>query len=324
MSETPASLTLAAGSLLDRTPHPTPHRSRWWIIPFLLILAGSGWLGWRYVQQQRTAFTYRYDAAAMSLIHGNIDALLPTPEDLVDSFAAFLPGVATRLDADDGQTLLGRLNKLNKSKATTAVVGATASFASADSTLTVAVIEMLDEAAAQGMIEMLIRADPVAPTGQTPLFQERYDDLGDGAVLVLFLPAAGGDQTATSGLSFRATLRLKNALVLLQGNIRDDLPAATVEADGRPTAAMATFADGVKARVIRLGQRLVVRATNYIPALTRGIDSDADGLTDDREIELHTNRNWPDTDGDGFPDNLELQSGHDPLSLGRVALDWMA
>lgn len=44
-----------------------------------------------------------------------------------------------------------------------------------------------------------------------------------------------------------------------------------------------------------------------------GMDSDNDGLNDAREEELGTNRNNSDTDGDGYLDGAEVDSGHDPL-----------
>lgn len=45
-----------------------------------------------------------------------------------------------------------------------------------------------------------------------------------------------------------------------------------------------------------------------------GIDSDGDGIPDDREIELGTDPFNPDTDGDGLSDGDELMYGTDPLN----------
>lgn len=48
--------------------------------------------------------------------------------------------------------------------------------------------------------------------------------------------------------------------------------------------------------------------------LVRAEDTDSDGLTDEEEInQIGTNPNYADTDGDGFNDGLEWESGTDPL-----------
>ena len=46
---------------------------------------------------------------------------------------------------------------------------------------------------------------------------------------------------------------------------------------------------------------------------SRGVDSDGDLLTDDRERELGTDPKKKDTDGDGYSDGVEVANGHDPL-----------
>ena len=58
---------------------------------------------------------------------------------------------------------------------------------------------------------------------------------------------------------------------------------------------------------------------NIMQAITysgsaRGIDSDGDLLTDEREAELGTDPKKKDTDGDGFIDGIEVANGHDPLN----------
>ena len=57
---------------------------------------------------------------------------------------------------------------------------------------------------------------------------------------------------------------------------------------------------------------------NIMQAITysgsgRGVDSDGDLLTDDREKELGTDLNNKDTDGDGYLDGAEVANGFDPL-----------
>lgn len=53
----------------------------------------------------------------------------------------------------------------------------------------------------------------------------------------------------------------------------------------------------------------------FIPGLVLAeeTDSDQDGLTDEQEIIYGTDINLPDTDHDGFPDGLEIESGYSPL-----------
>ena len=56
----------------------------------------------------------------------------------------------------------------------------------------------------------------------------------------------------------------------------------------------------------------MMQAITYSGA-TRGVDSDGDLLTDDRELELGTDPNNPDSDGDGFWDGVEVANGFNPL-----------
>lgn len=46
-------------------------------------------------------------------------------------------------------------------------------------------------------------------------------------------------------------------------------------------------------------------------------DADSDGLTDETETRLGTDPNQADTDGDGFPDGLEIANGYNPLGAGK-------
>lgn len=51
------------------------------------------------------------------------------------------------------------------------------------------------------------------------------------------------------------------------------------------------------------------------------LDSDADGLDDNLEIALGTNKNKKDTDTDGYDDKKELINDYNPLGSGKQALD---
>lgn len=55
-----------------------------------------------------------------------------------------------------------------------------------------------------------------------------------------------------------------------------------------------------------------MQAITYSGA-SRGVDSDGDLLTDDREEELGTDPKKKDTDGDGYSDGAEVANGYDPL-----------
>jgi hypothetical protein len=56
----------------------------------------------------------------------------------------------------------------------------------------------------------------------------------------------------------------------------------------------------------------IMQAITYSGA-SRGVDSDGDLLTDEREMELGTDIHNPDTDGDGFGDGVEVANGFNPL-----------
>lgn len=50
------------------------------------------------------------------------------------------------------------------------------------------------------------------------------------------------------------------------------------------------------------------------------LDSDNDGLSDQLELQFKTDKNNPDTDGDGFKDSAEIDWGYNPLSSSTVKL----
>ena len=66
-----------------------------------------------------------------------------------------------------------------------------------------------------------------------------------------------------------------------------------------------------------------------LPLYTADIlDTDSDGLSDELEIALGTDIHNPDTDGDSYPDGLEVENGYNPLKgqadrslLRRVEVD---
>ena len=52
-----------------------------------------------------------------------------------------------------------------------------------------------------------------------------------------------------------------------------------------------------------------------------GVDTDQDGLCDRTEPTYHTDPNDPDTDGDGYPDGIEVLDGDDPLAPSEPLRD---
>ncbi len=52
------------------------------------------------------------------------------------------------------------------------------------------------------------------------------------------------------------------------------------------------------------------------PSVT--LDSDNDGLTDAQEMIYGADQNNPDTDGDGYQDGLEVNSGYNPMGAGKL------
>lgn len=50
------------------------------------------------------------------------------------------------------------------------------------------------------------------------------------------------------------------------------------------------------------------------------LDSDHDGLSDQLELQFKTDKNNPDTDGDGFKDGMEIDWGYNPLASSTVKL----
>ena len=61
----------------------------------------------------------------------------------------------------------------------------------------------------------------------------------------------------------------------------------------------------------------IMQSITYSGA-TRGVDTDGDLLTDEREKELGTDPNNPDTDGDGYLDGPEVANGYNPLGEGKL------
>jgi len=61
----------------------------------------------------------------------------------------------------------------------------------------------------------------------------------------------------------------------------------------------------------------IMQAITYSGA-SRGTDTDNDLLLDEREAELGTDPNNPDSDGDGYSDGIEVANGYNPLGEGMM------
>ncbi|OGY54760.1 MAG: hypothetical protein A2951_01700 [Candidatus Buchananbacteria bacterium RIFCSPLOWO2_01_FULL_56_15] len=51
------------------------------------------------------------------------------------------------------------------------------------------------------------------------------------------------------------------------------------------------------------------------------VDTDGDKLDDQLEESLGTNRNNPDSDGDGYQDGVEVKNSYNPLGAGKLSAD---
>jgi len=63
----------------------------------------------------------------------------------------------------------------------------------------------------------------------------------------------------------------------------------------------------------------IMQAITYSGS-SRGVDSDGDLLTDEREDQLGTDPKNKDTDGDGYIDGIEVANGYSPLGEGKPSV----
>ncbi|MCK5084031.1 MAG: hypothetical protein KAQ64_00040 [Candidatus Pacebacteria bacterium] len=61
---------------------------------------------------------------------------------------------------------------------------------------------------------------------------------------------------------------------------------------------------------------------NMMSGANNGLDLDNDGLSDEMEEIYGTDKNNPDTDGDGYKDGEEVKNGYDPTVPGNARLDY--
>ena len=100
------------------------------------------------------------------------------------------------------------------------------------------------------------------------------------------------------GFDWREMFQVGDDIVIAPGTPEEETRRLTAHGSlilDRPL----TFSHDMGTQIISLG------TTNH--------DFDADGLSDEREIQLGTNALVPDTDGDGVDDGTEVRLGTDPL-----------
>ncbi len=76
--------------------------------------------------------------------------------------------------------------------------------------------------------------------------------------------------------------------------------------------------------IIRLGEGVSNEKINQIPladANLEGVDEDGDGLSNEVEVALGTNKSQADSDKDGYSDKEELLDGYNPLGEGEFQTD---
>jgi hypothetical protein len=63
----------------------------------------------------------------------------------------------------------------------------------------------------------------------------------------------------------------------------------------------------------------IMPTTQTAAAISSSTDSDSDGLTDEEEVLVGTDKAKTDTDGDGYSDLAELQKGYNPAGAGKLS-----
>ncbi|MCK5510667.1 hypothetical protein KAI65_03945, partial [Candidatus Parcubacteria bacterium] len=77
----------------------------------------------------------------------------------------------------------------------------------------------------------------------------------------------------------------------------------------------------VKVKIIAASEKMVLKGSNTLiqtAPLALLIDSDGDGLADDTEERIGTDKNNIDSDGDGYNDGEEVKNGYNPLGSGAI------
>jgi len=132
---------------------------------------------------------------------------------------------------------------------------------------------------------------------------------------------SSGDNSTTAGVNNSALLKKLKGQIILK--VEDAGQAyyinprtSTMHYLGRPDDAFKIMvSQGVGIKNVDLSKIPV--ALQYLS----GPDSDQDGLPDDFEVAVGTDKNKKDTDGDGHDDKSELANNYNPLGPGKVSID---
>jgi|GEM_PF-1667269 len=81
-----------------------------------------------------------------------------------------------------------------------------------------------------------------------------------------------------------------------------------------PPTLFPKFTIGADITTSEVVDRVVMKTRFALAVENPASDNDGDGITNAEEVRLGTSTNDADTDNDGFPDGLEVGSGHDPLT----------
>jgi len=178
-----------------------------------------------------------------------------------------------------------------------------------------------------------------------PRFRPRrrpFSILAIASMLFLMLAAPAGAQAAPATVNVNS-YQCPAGYDQVSDCIKTGGVVVSVSADGQVVGEVTTFPEGPAEVEVPVGAEVTVTVIGGVPEGTtqepanltfsavegtnpvtlvfvepppvEPVDTDQDGLPDDREAQLGTDPNAYDTDGDGVPDGGEVNAGTDPLNV---------